>query len=59
MCLKKDASQRASCDDLLQSNWMKLLQQELVQDITKKEHNDVSEIHKIAKNSLKALMHFN
>lgn len=58
-CLKKNPTQRASCEELLNSSWMKNLQAELVEDITKKDHGDVSEIHKIAKNSLKALMHFN
>lgn len=38
---------------------MQNLQHELVQDIVKPDHGEISEIHKIAKNSLKALIHFN
>lgn len=38
---------------------MKNLQEDLIQDIVSQDKGDISEIHKIAKNSLKALISFN
>jgi len=57
--MKADPSERATALELMDSKWMIQLQEALVQDIVEKEHGDDSDIHKIAKNSLRALMHFN
>jgi serine/threonine protein kinase len=57
-CMHRNPDKRASCEELLNSEWMLNLQEELIQDIVKGDHG-VSEIHKIAKNSLKALINFN
>lgn len=48
-----------SCEQLLNSDWMKELQEQLIQEIVKDDHGEVSEIHKIAKASMKSLICFN
>jgi len=58
-CLKKNYWERKSCVQLMESEFIKDINKTLINEIVTRENGNTSEVHKIAKNCLKALMGYN